>query len=681
MDAEDPVGGRRDGATRSEAGGAVGSSTTSPTSKSPASKPGSDWIEAVFSSLIVSFLMALLFLWDPLHLERAGEDAVHRAWERAWAPSHISGRTGQKLVRVLYIDEHTGEALRRTPPPGAGPSKATQPPEFDPLTAKFDAEMIEDVMEAGKAPPRAIFLDFPMPEGAKTDCLRRVVAAATKAVELNPPPDRQVENEAKNTSKAKTETDTCPEGSIATSAKRGGGPAWNEVGACTDSPLVEIACIQAWGGVPILLAVTRPRIGEESVEFDKIAIRTPVAVSSEAYPLQYHGGHAISPALGLFAAYCMKESRGCGVKAFQDAHNQAEALHARAIGRGPFDREAGLDRPVDGLGDFGQDLVIAWRSGLDPETAKIWSRISGGPPNCGPWAIADRSNPRDDDRDPAAPTVGWRQRVWRALDRVIGFEERVDFQCPHIPSFPFSVLASSSTALTSNDVDGMVADKIVLLGGHFEDSKDWFETPVFPHITGIDLHAMATENLLRLGVAYPHKVIRLEKAFIVFFAVFLLKLLTEWVEFRSLGQKIPGDEYSKKSINFKFYGWLYTALLFLIFAFAFLFAMYIFHAESSFIGDLIIVAMAVIFISLDNFIEKLVKYFMSKSYIDRQSVEEFEISESSVDVEEFIVSVSRSGEMRSEMEGGYVASKFVFLYRVVCNGVLSIRDRIPERKG
>ena len=52
------------------------------------------------------------------------------------------------------------------------------------------------------------------------------------------------------------------------------------------------------------------------------------------------------------------------------------------------------------------------------------------------------------------------------------------------------------------DVQRLLKDKLVLVGGHFRASNDWVDSPVHGQLPGVHYHAMALDNLMEDGPDY-----------------------------------------------------------------------------------------------------------------------------------------------------------------------------------
>ena len=129
--------------------------------------------------------------------------------------------------------------------------------------------MFDDLMQSGGAPPAAIYADFVYTSaGAPTegfDTFLTGVAAATKA------------------------------------------SVWSQAAGCQVDPLIKIACIEAAGGTPIILAKPSPAeldiFTDTQAKLDGVAVLASALVNAQAYPtlINYGFDPAKTARLGVHA--------------------------------------------------------------------------------------------------------------------------------------------------------------------------------------------------------------------------------------------------------------------------------------------------------------------------------------------------------------------------------------------
>ena len=211
----------------------------------------------LFKAALISFTLAAT-AWgvskiNMFGLEGASDRLADGVFQRITAASYGPDRKGQQAVSVVYLDEESVDNLK-----GFGWTRF--PPSFDQQWT-----MLDDILQAGGAPPAGIFVDFVYlgqggpAEGFET--FRSGVAAATKA------------------------------------------EAWADKPACAADPLMKISCIVAAGGTPIVFA--RPSAAELNLftdlqkSLDRVSILAPGPGErgrlSAPHPLR---GHARRPAEG-----------------------------------------------------------------------------------------------------------------------------------------------------------------------------------------------------------------------------------------------------------------------------------------------------------------------------------------------------------------------------------------------
>src|SRR5260221_4178181 len=81
-------------------------------------------------------------------------------------------------------------------------------------------------------------------------------------------------------------------------------------------------------------------------------------------------------------------------------------------------------------------------------------------------------------------------------------------ECPYTLNIGYDRLIEGQ-GLETKDLEGLLAGKIVLVGGHFRASNDWVESPVHGQVPGVHYHAMALDNLIEHGAEYRRHANRL----------------------------------------------------------------------------------------------------------------------------------------------------------------------------
>ncbi|HZZ34384.1 MAG TPA: CHASE2 domain-containing protein [Caulobacteraceae bacterium] len=397
----------------------------------------------LLKALLVSLLLAAsaygVSKLNLFGLENTSDRLADQVYQRITAGDYGADRVGQRAVRVVYLDETSIEAMK-----GYGWTRF--PPTYEQQWTMFD-----DLMNVGGAPPAAMFVDFVyMGQGGSTDgfdTLVSGVAAATKA------------------------------------------QAWADKPGCVADPLMKIACIVAAGGVPIVFAKPSPAEIEVFTDvqrrLDAVTVLAPALVGQQAYPLvtRYtfdattaaaRGVHGfdISPAMAMYAAYCVRRADGCGLAPFRQLARRAKAALAGEPEQAPA-VDAVFDAPLD----------VVWGSRPDPDYLALTKAVTGRAAPC----------------RKAADT--WRERLMEQAAGLRGPAAGPMQECPYAVNIGYDRLVSGQ-GLEAKDLETLLAGKIVLVGGHFRASNDWVESPVHGQVPGVHYHAMALDNLIEHGAEY-----------------------------------------------------------------------------------------------------------------------------------------------------------------------------------
>ena len=397
----------------------------------------------ILKAALISFMLAAT-AWgvskiNMFGLEGASDRLADGVFQRITAASYGPDRKGQQAVSVIYLDEESVDNLK-----GFGWTRF--PPSFDQQWT-----MLDDILQAGGAPPAGVFVDFVyLGQGGEAEgfeTFRDGVAQATKA------------------------------------------EAWSNIPACTADPLMKISCIVAAGGTPMIFA--RPSAAELNLftdlqkSLDRVSILAPALVNQEAYPLatKYDDmpaaqkkalgvhGFDISPAAAMYAAWCLRHD-GCAIPAMRELKEAGRRALAGKPAASP-DITRALDFPLD----------VVWGSRPDPDYLRITKAVSGRPANC---------------RGQASGVLG---RFWEQFQAARGPGSGARQECPYTASLGYDRMVAG-VGLELKDLERLLAGRLVMVGGHFRASNDWVDSPVHGQVPGVHYHAMALDNLVEFGANY-----------------------------------------------------------------------------------------------------------------------------------------------------------------------------------
>ncbi|WP_372781714.1 CHASE2 domain-containing protein [Phenylobacterium sp.] len=397
----------------------------------------------VLKALVVSLLLAAsayaVSKINLFGLENASDRLADGVYQRITAADYGPDRKGQKAVSLVYLDETSVEAMK-----GYGWTRF--PPTYDQQWT-----MIDDVLNAGGAPPAAVFVDFVyMGQGGPTDgfdAFLAGIAAATRA------------------------------------------QAWADRPACTADPLMKIACIVAAGGVPIVVAKPSPAdldlFTDVQRKLDGVSVMAPALVGQQAYPtITVYGFDAakaarlsvhrfdVSPAFALYAAYCLRRADACGIAGFKALQAAGRSALAGGTTRAP-DLAKTFDAPLD----------VVWGSRPDPDYLRMTEAVSGRKAPC------------------RADADGWRGRLMEQMAGLRGPAAGARQECAYTLSLGYDRMVGGQ-GLESRDLQRLLAGRLVMVGGQFHASSDWVESPVHGQVPGVQYHAMALDNLIEDGADY-----------------------------------------------------------------------------------------------------------------------------------------------------------------------------------
>lgn len=373
-------------------------------------------------------------------------------------------REGQNSIRVITVDDGTLATLRKQ-------GWAGWPPGYDNL-----AMMVEDIAKPGRWRPRALFFDFLL-----------------TGQDLRSPQDNQKLAELIQTiggASAALHSDYYPNGQ----------QVWGEIEACHSDPLVKLACMVVWDGVPMIFAMAPSeanRLGSTQQSLDRVALLAPVTVDDRYYPL--FGGNAertdLYPALALYAAHCINRIHAghdgeCGIAAFDQAHSMAMALRrGEVLQSGP----APTERLAETLGS--KPIATLWSSEPAREQNRLLKMVSG------------------DQYEPCRETylAGLGDVIALAFNR---FKPKTGAVCRYTLWMPYDRLVLGLGLTDERDYPLLLNDTIVLVGGAMSTTNDTVPTPLHGRLPGVFYHAMATDNLVEFGAGYrrPEDVSRFGRA-------------------------------------------------------------------------------------------------------------------------------------------------------------------------
>lgn len=397
----------------------------------------------ILKALLVSLLLAgsayAVAKLNLFGLESASDDLADGVYQRITAADYGADRKGQRLISVVYLDEGSMEAMK-----GVGWNRF--PPTYD-----QQGQMFDDVMSVGGAPPAAVYADYVYTgEGGPNEGWPGFLAGI-----------------AKDTNAA----------------------AWQGAPGCQADPLTKIACIEATGGTPMIFA--KPSPDEVDVftdvqrQLDAVAVLAPALVNLRAYPMvvtysldaataRSRGVHGfdVSPALALYAAWCLRQPGTCGIADFAALKSRAKA----ALAGRPL-------APVDVTQTFNAPLDVVWGSRPDPDYLAMTKDVTGRDAPC------------------RGQSGGWITRLGEQLASVRGPPSGARQECPYALTLGYDRIVAG-LGLQQSDLQRLLAGKLVLLGGQFRASNDWVESPVHGEAPGVHYHAMAIDNLVEDGADY-----------------------------------------------------------------------------------------------------------------------------------------------------------------------------------
>ena len=285
---------------------------------------------------------------------------------------------------------------------------------------------------------------------------------------------------------------------------------------------------------------------------DTVAIATPAITQLDSYALVpfgrngrpldaaalSHGDYPLAPASLLYAAYCLsadtqglaatqsdraalspqelirepsrdQKFRRCPKPPFvtgsTPTHNPvANSQSGRVTPAAPMTELVQTDdmpqlqwaktfqKPLDVLWGIGDDQPGVHVRGTFPE---LLDRLHGGNLNGSNGMTADYDRCRSA-RPETFPRLG---RMGREALPIFAHVD--DKPCPYIPSLPVTDLDG---ALTDDDKNLLIDNKVILIGGQYRKTGDWIPA-LETAVPGVQYHAMALANLIDFNADYHRR--------------------------------------------------------------------------------------------------------------------------------------------------------------------------------
>jgi hypothetical protein len=398
----------------------------------------------VLKALLVSLLLALsayaVAKLDLFGLESASDRVADQVYQRITAADYGADRRGQKAISVVYLDETSMQAMRSFG--------------WDRFPPTYDQQwtMLDDLMNVGGAPPSAIYVDFVYTgQGGPDPGVGAFVAGVAAATHAN---------------------------------------LWSGRPRCLSDPMVKIACIVAAGGTPMIFAKPSPSDAPGFTDVQRrlnaVAVLATALVGEHAYPLLIRydlapaaaansgvSGFDVSPAMAMYAAWCLRRADGCRLPMIAQLRARARAALA---GQGSAE-------PTEASREFAAPLDVVWGSRPDPDYLAMTRDVTGQPAPC------------------RGEGAGWRDRLIEQLATLRGPGAGARQECPYALTLGYDRLVAG-LGLQRSDLQRLLAGRMVMVGGQFRASNDWVESPVHGEAPGVQYHAMALDNLIEDGADY-----------------------------------------------------------------------------------------------------------------------------------------------------------------------------------
>ena len=417
--------------------------------------------EALVKAAKVTSWALVLAILNPFGIRDLAETRSHESWQQLYAPYYAPApesrqRQARDEITIVLLDD-------------ASRNRIAEHRSIDSLDV---VQMIDDIIQApgAGAAPKALFIDILLGGAAPPE------RSLNSLVDWSDP-DKAACGAAIRTKIRSTFVCLLIKVAEITAYDR-----WRDNPRCRDNNLAKVLCIEQAGGIPLLFADARPLDHNEGAPgatpaasvgiaaLDRFAVVVPVGVDAHAYPLVHrdgaHGRITLSPAAALYAAHC--ERQGCAPSPFKNTD-------------GHSDWSRRFDRGVDVV--WGVDV-----SGKDDEAErpfrKMLNRLEGKAPGpCGRWERSLSSSIRRFAELAAS-----------------GIEKKRPAACVYTDALAYRLLQSN---ITPEEARQALGGRIVLLGAALAGSNDIIPATPYGALPGVFLHAMALDNLIQRGAAYP----------------------------------------------------------------------------------------------------------------------------------------------------------------------------------
>jgi hypothetical protein len=442
---------------------------------------------------LIAFSVAVL---NPFEIKTWEEMRSHEVWERMHAPLVAgSDLNGRDAITIVSINEET---LART-----GFKR--------PFDMAMHGEILSDIIEApraaaieqasraargkGTAPqpvspslppaklpgtPKAVFIDLVLSGASAPDLDAPVVARTLDERSTACQAGQGAQSVIAHFSGPKSFL--CYARTVAAYTRYAD---WKDDRTCQSDTLSKIACIQRYGGIPILFADESPGRATGAIDtrspamrlLDEIAVAVPVFISLPEYPLteRSEGGATgerrvdppsdaerirLTPALALYAIYCRTSGE--------------PAKHCPAS--------------MDAVHGGGPNLSSGFRDSLDLEWA------TGGPPD-NFIAVLRKLHPDALEKGCSADRGGWAALKRFAERLAAGIHlAHIEPDCAYTHDLPYQDIPSPGFQM--QDAVATLGGKLVLVGEEFRDSVDVVKAAPNSALPGVFAHAMALDRLI-----------------------------------------------------------------------------------------------------------------------------------------------------------------------------------------
>lgn len=448
-----------------------------------------DWVKwgrfaaiAARHAVTRALLFLLILLINPFGIAEWGDLRSHDVWQRIYA-DHYGDRSevGRNAITVVELDEQGMQA--------AAPSDAS--PDSIHLL-----EIFRTVAEGDNGPdgrlrahgkPEAMFIDLLLGDfapdgmtqaelldfaGAPVTCPGRLGATLEYAQVASP--------------------FRCMLRGIADITRYDGPKGWKDDKGCLKSELAKLHCILKRGGTPVMIAsAVDPKDKRAAVEkpgaaaLATIAISVPIMVNDRRYPLVFpveaaqreNRPFTLHPAAMLYAAYCA--TNGCKDDP-SIAPAPEEAKRTGAAWLDDWRWPTAFETPVE----------VIWGVGKQDRFTNQVDSLAHG-------TTGSRCRVADPSRG------GTFRAFMQALFSGLRIEPQAACAYQHSVSYGLLRLGKDDPAQLAAFRQSALAGKIVLIGMSTRDSNDYVSAGPHGQLPGVFYHAMALDNLIERGAAYP----------------------------------------------------------------------------------------------------------------------------------------------------------------------------------